>query len=108
MELVGDYLRGYTDAIILAIVEKGDSYGYAINRMISEITEGQFNLTEATLYTAFKRLEHDAYITSYWRQGLNQTRRKYYQITEKGKQLLKEKRATWQEVKKLLDRLILS
>lgn len=106
MELVGDYLRGYTDTIILALLEKEDSYGYAINRTISEVTEGEFSLTEATLYTAFKRLEQGGYITSYWRQGLNQTRRKYYSITDLGRESLKEKRQTWEHVQAILNRLI--
>lgn len=106
MELVGDYLRGYTDTIILSILEKGDSYGYEINKTISEFTDGQFSLTEATLYTSFKRLEQGKYISSYWRKGLNQTRRKYYSITDRGQQYLKEKRGTWERVKVLLDKLI--
>ena len=106
MELVGDYLRGYTDAIILSLLEKEDSYGYAINRTISEVTDGEFSLTEATLYTAFKRLEQAGYITSYWQAGLNQTRRKYYSITSLGRHVLQEKRKTWEHVQVILNQLI--
>lgn len=106
MDLVGDYLRGHTDTIILSLLEKGDSYGYEINQSISSATEGQFSLTEATLYTAFKRLEQSGFITSYWREGQNQTRRKYYSLTEQGKVYLNQKRESWLKAEKILSQLI--
>ena len=43
-----------------------DSYGYQINKAILEKTDGQYELKEATLYTAFRRLENAGYIA----QGL--------------------------------------
>ncbi|HIS60396.1 MAG TPA: helix-turn-helix transcriptional regulator, partial [Candidatus Faecousia faecipullorum] len=56
MSIAGDLIRGHTDAIILARLMRGDSYGYEINKMISTLSLGRFELKEATLYTAFKRL----------------------------------------------------
>lgn len=106
MELVGDILRGHTDTIILALLEKGDSYGYEINKMISNITNEQFLLTEATLYTAFRRLEKGGYINSYWKDGLNQTKRKYYSITESGKEYLQINRQIWINASQILNQLI--
>ena len=52
-----DILRGYTDTIILAQLAGGDSYGYVISKNVQEITRGELQLKEATLYSAFKRLE---------------------------------------------------
>ena len=66
MSIAGDLIRGHTDAIILARLLRGDSYGYEINKTISTLSSGRFELKEATLYTAFKRLEELGYITSYW------------------------------------------
>ena len=51
-----EILRGLTDTIILAELIEGDSYGYQINKAISELSEGSFELKEATLYTSFRRL----------------------------------------------------
>ena len=96
MDLTGDILRGHTDAIILSILEKGDSYGYKINSEINSIANQRFMLTEATLYTAFKRLEKSEFITSYWTEGINNTKRKYYSLTNKGKDYLNEHRQQWQ------------
>ena len=52
-----DILRGYTDTIILAQLCRGDSYGYSINRRVQEVTGGELQLKEGTLYTTFRRLE---------------------------------------------------
>lgn len=106
MDLVGDFLRGHTDMILLSILEKGDSYGYKINNTIEQETNNQFLLTEATLYTAFKRLSKAGYITSYWQDGLNQTKRKYYSLTPQGKEYLRLKRKSWQEAERILNQLI--
>ena len=66
MSIAGDLIRGHTDAIILARLLHGDSYGYEINKIISSLSSGRFELKEATLYTAFRRLEEQGYIISYW------------------------------------------
>ena len=66
MSIAGDLIRGHTDAIILARLLRGDSYGYEINKVISTLSNNRFELKEATLYTAFKRLEELGYIASYW------------------------------------------
>ena len=106
MELVGDILRGHTDTIILSILEKKDSYGYEINKTIASETNKQFILTEATLYTAFKRLEKEGYIVSYWREAPNQNKRKYYYITELGRNYLSIKRENWKAAQVILNQLI--
>ena len=57
-----DILRGYTDTIILAQLFRGDSYGYSINRRVQEVTGGELQLKEGTLYTTFRRLEDAGFI----------------------------------------------
>lgn len=66
LSIASDIIRGHTDAIILARLSAGDSYGYEINKAILRKTNGRYELKEATLYTAFKRLEESGSITSYW------------------------------------------
>ncbi len=84
MSIASDMIRGHTDAIILAQLMHSDSYGYQINRAIQEKTGGQFELKEATLYTAFRRLEQTGCITSYWGDENTGARRRYYSITPYG------------------------
>ena len=85
MALSADLLRGYTDTIILNQLSRADSYGYEINKRISELSRGALELKEATLYTAFRRLEEAGHVTSYWGDERTGARRRYYRITEAGR-----------------------
>ena len=106
MSLSADILRGHTDAIILAQLMAGDSYGYQINKNISLRAGGDYGFKEATLYTAFKRLEQNGLITSYWGEDGPGARRRYYAITQAGMAQLAADRREWSETKKVLDALI--
>lgn len=68
MYIAGDLIRGHTETIILARLMQRDSYGYEINKTVRELSGGRYELKEATLYTAFKRLEETGQIMSYWGQ----------------------------------------
>lgn len=106
MALTADILRGYTDAIILRQLAGGDSYGYQINKQVTAITGGALEMKEATLYTAFRRLEGGGYIRSYWGDEQTGARRRYYAITEAGLEKLRGDVATWQETKAQIDQLL--
>ena len=106
MALSADILRGHTDAIILAQLMAGDSYGYQINKTVTERTGGAYGFKEATLYTAFKRLEQNGLITSYWGEDGPGARRRYYAVTEAGMAKLAEDRQEWNETKRVMDALI--
>jgi DNA-binding PadR family transcriptional regulator len=106
LSIASDLIRGHTETIILACLMQGDNYGYEINKSILQMTDGQYELKEATLYTAFKRLEESGYVNSYWGDELSGARRKYYSITSEGKQAYRRLVADWQEAKQTIDRLI--
>ncbi len=106
MALSADILRGYTEGIILRQLANGDSYGYQINKNVTSLTDGAFEMKEATLYTAFRRLESAGCITSYWGNELSGARRRYYTITEQGLKQLYTELETWRETKKQIDRLL--
>ena len=106
MSIAGDLIRGHTDAIILARLLRGDSYGYEINKVISALSSGRFELKEATLYTAFKRLEEQGYIASYWGNSGAGARRRYYTITPSGRLASKRLAEEWRETKEIMDKLL--
>lgn len=101
-----ELIRGHTDSIILSYLSQADGYGYQINKDIMEATGGQFELKEATLYTAFRRLEQTGLITSYWGDELVGARRRYYTITQEGRAAYRQYKQEWEYSKKLLDKLI--
>ncbi len=106
MSIAGDLIRGHTDAIILARLLRGDSYGYEINKVISTLSSGRFELKEATLYTAFRRLEELGYIASYWGNDGPGARRRYYTITAAGKEACHRLKTEWNETKEIMDKLL--
>jgi len=107
MALSADILRGYTDAIILRQLSQGDSYGYQINKNVSALSGGAFEMKEATLYTAFRRLETAGYIRSYWGDEMSGARRRYYAITAAGQEKLRTDQSAWMETKAQIDLLLL-
>ena len=102
-----EILRGFTDAIILNVLLEGDSYGYKVSQKIIEATNNAMDIKNATIYLAFKRMEKDGLITSYWNDNPDVARRKYYKITSQGKKYLKLKQTDWNNNKKILDKLLL-
>ena len=106
MVISSDLLRGYTDAIILRCLMKGDGYGYQISKEVSAASNRKLELKEATLYTAFRRMESAGYIRSYWGDETIGARRRYYTLTEEGKNRLTEEIQTWRETKNVMDHLL--
>lgn len=106
MSITADLIRGHTDAIILAQLTDGDSYGYKINKSIREASDNKYELKEATLYTAFRRLEQAGCISSYWGEGEAGARRRYYTITKHGSQVYRRHLEEWNDAMTLIDRLV--
>ena len=101
-----DLLRGHTDTVVLSILSKGDNYGYEIHKTIIDKLGGEYELKEATLYSSYKRLEADGCITSFWGDETLGSRRKYYSITERGKELLRQSKADWLKTQTILNKLL--
>jgi len=106
LSIASDLIRGHTETIILARLSQKDSYGYEINKAIQERTGGRFELKEATLYSAFRRLEEAGMIASYWGDEATGARRRYYSITKLGRAALAQNLDDWAEAKALIDSLI--
>jgi Predicted transcriptional regulators len=106
VSITSDLIRGNTDTIILSHLAGQDSYGYQIGKSIQEKTGNRYELKEATLYSAFRRLEELGCIFSYWGDEKTGARRKYYTITTLGRQILEKNKADWLEAKEIIDQLI--
>ena len=70
------------------------------------LSSGRFELKEATLYTAFRRLEESGYITSYWGDSGAGARRRYYAITPEGRDACYRLQHEWLETKEIMDKLL--
>lgn len=106
MIITSDLIRGHTETIIMAQLFAGDSYGYKINKTIQEASDGKYELKEATLYGAFRRLEENGYISSYWGDETTGPRRRYYKITQQGRDFFELCKTEWENAKALIDQLV--
>ena len=106
MSVSSDLIRGHIDAIILSRLIRSDTYGYEINKEIRLRTNGRFEIKEATLYSAFRRLEDGKLIESYWGPNEGGARRRYYRITPWGRMECKKQLKNWRETRTILDQLL--
>ena len=89
------------DGCVLAILDQEDTYGYALTQRV----KGVLDISESTLYPVLRRLQKEGCLTVYDQpyQGRN---RRYYAITEAGRQRWEENRREWHNTRALLDALI--
>ena len=92
-----DLLRGNTDALLLFLVhELGHTYGYQLIKEIGRKSEGFFRFKEGTVYPALRKLENDGLLKGEWEQTPGGQERRYYRITDKGLEALKNKLTVWE------------
>jgi len=87
-----------TKPIVLAILRKGESYGYEIIQQVRDITGGELDWSEPMLYPFLKRLERDGLIRSQWRLSDRGPLRKYYRLTKAGLAELENEKSQWRTV----------
>lgn len=101
-----DLLRGNLDLILLTILEKQPLYGFAIIQEAKERTGGYFDFKEGSLYPALHRLEHDGLLCAQFGEtGRNGKPRKYYAVTDKGRQTLQARREEFNTFTRAVTRL---
>ena len=105
-KITSDLLRGHTDTMILRLLSEADRYGYEIVKLIGELSGGEYELKEATMYSSVRRLEADGDIGWYWGDESQGGRRKYFRITARGKATYANNKRNWEYAKRVLDNLL--
>ena len=90
--------RGLIEACILKLLLRGDSYGYQLVREAEEV----LSISESTLYPVLRRLETAGALTVYTMEH-NGRLRKYYAITDAGRQKISDFLTEWEDVMKVYD-----
>ena len=85
--------RGLLDVCVLAAIRTADSYGYQIIRDMKPYVE----ISESTLYPILRRLESQDLLTVRTAEH-NGRLRKYYRITQAGKERIEEFKEEWKEI----------
>ncbi|MEM8484612.1 MAG: PadR family transcriptional regulator [Bacteroidota bacterium] len=81
--------------MVLAILSRGESYGYEIIQRVKRLSNEQIVWSEGALYPVLHRLERQGLIQSVWRKSEKGRKRKYYLITEAGVKELADAQRQW-------------
>lgn len=103
-----DIIRGHINTIILRALYERDKYGYEIMNDIEQKSHNQYSLKQPTLYSALKRLENQGYIIAYWKtdEVSSGGRRKYFTLTDSGREITEKNLAEWEYSRTIIDSLI--
>ena len=91
--------------ILLSILARGESYGYAIMQEMHDLSRGEVEWKDGTLYPVLHRLEDSGLISSRWQRADSGRRRKYYTLTADGRKALSEEKKQWLRVDAILAQL---
>ena len=99
--------KGILEILVLQLLLKEKMYGYQMILCMKEKSQGMFEMKEGTLYPILYRLEDDGLVESQWSVPQNkEISRKYYCLTEKGKEQLKALKLLWKRYVKAVDEIL--
>jgi PadR family transcriptional regulator PadR len=98
VRIAKDLVAASAIPLVLAILDEGESYGYAILKRIDELSAGELEWTDGMLYPLLHRLDRLGYVEAHWDSAQGGRRRRYYRITDAGRKALSEQRRQWEVV----------
>jgi transcriptional regulator len=101
-----DSLQGTLDLLILKTLENEENHGFGITLHIQEVSGGLLRVEEGSLYPALHRLERDKLILGRWKVTENGRRARYYRLSPKGVERLKEALESWTTLSRGVGRLV--
>ena len=101
-----ELMKSNLDALLLALIAQKPMYGYQIIKELEKRSQGYFKFKEGTLYPALHRLGRAGLAEAAWQMLPNGQQRKYYHITDKGLNVLVERRSDWQDFSEAMNLII--
>lgn len=94
----GDVIKGTLDMLVLQTLQLGAMHGWGITELLEQRSESVLQIGQGSLYPALYRLERQGLLASEWGVTENNRRARYYSLTRRGRERLREERAEWQRV----------
>ena len=98
--------RGSLELIVLHLLASGEAYGYEIVSKLTAETNGALEVTDGTLYPVLYRLERAGYVTVRWETQERGVPRKYYALTDTGREELARLTYEWTSFAKAMNKLL--
>ncbi|MGD1031052.1 MAG: PadR family transcriptional regulator [Opitutaceae bacterium] len=87
--------KGLLEFLVLKIIAADKVYAADILR---ELSETEFATQEGTLYPLLSKMRRDELVDYEWKESEAGPPRKYYQLTAKGRERLRETTDYWQKI----------
>ena len=89
--------KGMLEYCILLLLKRGPAYASDI---IQQLKEAELLVVEGTLYPLLTRLKKDGLLAYEWQESTQGPPRKYYRLTDDGRQFLNELDLAWGEIER--------
>lgn len=96
MSFRSQLLKGIMDGCVLAVIEKEAVYGYELSKKLQDI--GLSDVSEGTIYPVLLRLQKNGLIRGEMKPSESGPNRKYYYLTDAGKEALEAITLEWEQV----------
>jgi PadR family transcriptional regulator len=98
--------RGSLELIVLHLLAPGEAYGYEIVSKLTAETNGALEITDGTLYPVLYRLERAGFVAVRWETPERGVPRKYYRLTDTGRDELERLKYEWTTFAKAMTKLL--
>ena len=105
MRIGKDLVAAAATPLVLGILAEGESYGYAISKRVTELSDGELDWADGMLYPLLHRLERLGMVEASWSSSPAGRRRKQYRLSARGKATLADQRRQWEVVDQALRRV---
>ena len=85
------FKKGVLELCVLSLLDRKDFYGYELVEKISKF----INISEGTIYPLLRRFRTEGYVTTYLEESQEGPPRKYYKLTERGKEVFADLELEW-------------
>lgn len=84
--------KGLIELCALGLLSKDDYYGYDLSMIIAK----RIHIADGTIYPVLRKMKNDGLLKTYLTEGIGGPPRKYYSLTEKGKEAFIDEKLSWE------------
>jgi PadR family transcriptional regulator PadR len=100
-----EWKKGSAELLLLSLLDGTPRHGYEIGKLIEMRSQGALHFHAASLYPLLYRLEKRGWIKGRWVEKSGQRRRRYYDLTAEGRNVLAAQRKGWQTFVEAISRI---
>lgn len=101
-----DLVHGTLDMLVLQTLTRGHWHGYAIARLIQQLSGDVLRVDEGSLYPALQRCELNGWIEGEWGVSANNRRARFYKLTPEGRRQLGQETERYRQATRAIARVM--